>query len=335
MATELNALLGERIEEAKLNITVLGVGGCGCNTITRLVEAEVEKALLVAVNTDSIALNRTKAHRKVLIGETTTGGRGCGGDITKGRAAAEEDLEDVLDAIGRPDILIATCGLGGGTGSGGMPVILSAVKERMPNVNIISICTLPFKYESTERVKNAQAGLREILDYSDMTIVNLNDMLLRKVGNIPVSYAFKYMDQILVQTIQSLVSMLMAPGAVIHVDFADFVAITRNSGLGFVGHGKARRVKKATIDAIESRLLDAELTDARGCLIYVECPVTTSLAEAGEAPKLITEKYGVEKVIWGLKTRDDLREARVMVVASGVKSKTVEGLIGTTEKLVK
>jgi len=324
-----------KLEEIPTKITVLGVGNCGNNAINNLASSGIEVAKLVAVNTDVNVLRNVMAHENVQIGESVLKGRGTGGDIAKGRSAAEEDLDKVLNAIGDPDLVIAAASLGGGTGSGALPVILSAIREENPEITIMSVVTLPFRYEGVERMKNAQAGLRETIIRSDTTIVNMNDMLLEKFGEIPVRESFKIMDDVLLKTIIGLVDMIDPRGAAIRTDFSDFVSVIKRSGVGFVGHGQHGNIKKAVSRAIESRLLDADPSSAHGALLYLTVHGTVSLSEASEAPRLINEKYGIERLSWGLKVKEMIRMPSVMVVATGVSSKTISELIGDVGALIK
>jgi len=318
------------LEEVVTKIVVLGVGDCGVNTVTNLFERNVE-AKLIAVNTDVNSLNVAKAHQLIQIGENTTRGRGAGGDISKGRRAAEEDIDKVLEAIGKPDFLIVTCGFGGGTGSGATPYILAQLRDEFPDLLMGAVVSIPFRYEGIERLKNTQMGLRDTLDVADFVIVNLNDILLERYGTLPLQESFKMMDTILANTIESIVDMLQPRGAQLRVDFADLVTLLRRAGVSFVGHGRHRSIRKAVEKAIESKLLDAELSSAKGALVYVSAPPGVSLRQAAEAPRIVSDKYGVERVIWGLKVNPKLRESHVMIIASGVKSRIVSDIIGISE----
>lgn len=324
-----------RLEEIPTKIVVMGIGDCGCNTINNLARAGVTVAKLVGVNSDVNALREVQAHANAQIGETTLKGRGSGGDIAKGRASAEEDIDRVMDAIKSPDLVVPLAGLGGGIGSGGTPYILSVIKESLPDTHILSVVTLPFRYEGAERMKNAQAGLREIVVNSDTTIINMNDMLLEKFGQAPLMESFRIMDDLLLKTVSGMVDMIDPRNAAIRIDFANFASIIGRAGAGFVGHGTKRNVRTAVHEALDSRLLDADPSTAEGVILYVKLPGTRSLADASEAPKIISEKFGVSRVSWGLKVGERERSPKVMVLAAGVRSPTITDMIGDVSTLMK
>ena len=328
-------LLPPRIEEVPVRIAIMGVGNCGTKTINSLAGAGVEIAKLIAVDTDINSLRNVRAHENIQIGENTVRGRGTGAEISKGKASAEEDADKVIRAVGEMDLLIAIAGLGGGTGSGALPFLLASLREAYPEMAVISVVTLPFRYEGSHRLKNAQAGLREIVIYSDCTIVNLNDILLEKYGEMPITEAYRRMDALIMKTVKSMVDMMDPRDAVHRVDFPDLVSIVRRSGVGFVGHGSHRSIRRALEAAINSRLLDADPSTATGALIYMSIPSTITLTDMVEGPRLLTEKFGIEKIAMGARVKELLRIPEVMVIATGVESRSVTDLIGDVRELLK
>ncbi len=322
----------EELPRVGLDIVVLGVGGGGSNTVTNLYRRKVP-ARLIAVDTDVNTLSVTKAHALIQIGETVCRGRGTGGDIAKGRKAAEEDIDKVLEAVKRPDLLIAVCGLGGGTGSGALPYIVSELKKSLPDLVVGVIGDIPFKFEGLERIKNAQVGIKELLPVADFIVVNMNDMLLDKYGSLPVREAFRAVDLLVANAIESLLRCFDPKGSIKHVDFSDFVSAVKGSGLCMMGFGRHRMIRRALENAIENRLLDADPSSAKGALLLVQAPVGTSLKEAMDALRALSEKYYVERILWGLRTDPELRESSVLLIASGVRSKTIEDWIGEVELL--
>jgi len=317
--------MGERI-----NIVVVGVGGCGCNTLNRLYEVgATEDVLAVAVHTEAVHLQSVKVPNKILIGQTITRGHGTGGNPSLGEAAMRDDIDRVINAMGSPHIVIVTGGLGGGTASGGIPVLLEEIRNRFPDALRIALVTLPFTFEGVNRLDNARYGLTKILDVADLTITNLNDILLNKIGGIPVNFAFKFMDSILVSTLKSIIDLVTKP-SLISISYADIISACRDSGLGMVGHGVGLKVSEAANNAIKNKLLDADLSDAESALIYVVAPEKTTLEEASAANQIITSKYKIERTFWGLRLEKGLQYPKIMFIATGVNSPTIASLTGKT-----
>lgn len=318
-------------EGVEPGIVVVGVGGCGCNTLNRLYEVGVDVPT-IAVHTEAVHLKTVKASASILIGRTTTEGRGSGGNLMKGQMAMSENVDEVIAAMGSPNVVIITGGLGGGTASGGIPRLLEEVRARFPDALRICLVTIPFTFEGVNRMENARMGLRAIIDRSDLTIVNMNDLLLKKIGDIQVQYAFKFMDSILVNTLKGLIDIITKP-AVVSISFADFHSLVKDMNLGMVGHGVGRRVKEALDNAVKNKLIDADLETAEGALMYITAPPTVTLQEASEAARTLTEQYRIGRVFWGLRMEEGLERPTVMLAASNVTSPTITSLIGTTEKI--
>ncbi len=318
--------MSEVPEGARVTMTVVGVGGAGCNTLNRLKEVGAP-VKTIAIHTEANHLKAIKSDVKLLVGETVTGGFGSGGNPNVGERAIMADLDRIMAAIGRPNVLIVTGGLGGGTASGGVAPILSAVRDRFPDVIRIALVSFPFSWEGLGKVNNARYGLSRIMGVADLTIVNLNDILSRKIGYIQVQYAFKYADSLLAAVISDLANLFYMPH-VVSISFADFEAVVREAGLGAVGLGVGGRVADAAKTALGNILLDAEIKEADSALVYLQATPNTSLEEAGSATKLLTEDYLLERVYWGFRIAEDLNEPRITVIASGVRSPTLEGLLG-------
>ncbi len=312
--------------EVRPTITVLGLGGAGCNTLNRLYEVGIN-VRTIAVHTEANHLRNVHADEKILIGKPICKGLGSGGNPAIGERAVKDDLDRLLNVIGRPNVLLVTGGLGGGTASGGMAPLLDAVADRFPDVIRIALVTIPFSWEGVARINNARYGLTRILEVADLTLVNLNDMLGKRIGSIPAQYAFKYADSLLTATILDLIRIFTLPHTV-SISFADFSTVVRNAGLGCVGLGVGLRVNEAARTALNNVLLDAEIKEANAALVYLQCPPETSLEDTSGAAKLLTEEYGLERVYWGLTLQEGLERNRVMILASGVRSPTIEGLLG-------
>ncbi len=314
-------------DRVETEIVVVGFGGCGVNAVNTLYRSAKGMARLIAVDADANTLYVAKADHLIQIGEALTRGRGTGGDISLGRRIAEEDADKVVDAIGTPDMVLAIAGLGGGVGSGATSYVLTALRERSPNTIIGASVSIPFKYEGIERMRNAQIALRELLDVTDFVIVNLNDMLVRRYGMLPIKDAFRMMDDMIVKSIAGILDLLNPEGAVIHTDFSDFGSVVKKSGVSVFGYGTQVNIVKATETAINSGLLDADLSTARGALLFLKAPVGTNLRDAAEAPRLLSEKYGIERIMWGLKVAPLIKRIEVMTLVCGVESKTVNEML--------
>jgi len=315
----------------QLEICVVGVGGSGCNTVTRLMgDRELSRhsnVRVLGLNTDSAALKAMKIPRKLVIGESSvTRGLGAGARPLIGKLAAEESMDEILGEIGSPDLLILTCGLGGGTGTGGLPTIANAIRSRDKDMLILSMVTMPFIAEGMTRLTSARLGFREAYDLSDMTIVQFNDFLLQVASKIPMSTAFRMMDRILSDMITHLIRITETVG-VINIDFADFKTATKNVGLGFVGLGSATTAFEAAEDAFSNRLIDVDLTEAKTLLLNITGPHALNLDEVERIPSEITGKYSIGNVLLGIRLMD-LPQPEVFVIAGGIHSKMLEDFCG-------
>lgn len=319
--------MSESLPGEKPSITVMGMGGAGCNTLNRLIEVGSEEIRTLAVHTESVHLKSVLVPTKLLVGETTTKGYGSGGNPVLGERAVEEDSDKLLNAIGRPSVLIVTGGLGGGTASGGIGQLMREIRNRNPELVRVALVTFPFSWEGANKVNNARYGLTRILEMADLTIVNMNDLLQSRIGTIQIEYAFKYMDSLLVNTIKGMTNLFTKPNQV-SISFADFVAVSKDAGLGVVGHGTGAKVGEASQTSIKNMLLDASIQKAESALVYVEADPQTTLTEAGEAPQLLTKEYGLPRVFWGLRIDKTLSKPRIMTVATGMTSPTLEEVLG-------
>jgi cell division protein FtsZ len=329
--------LPTRFEEIPTKITVLGVGGAGIKAIDSLARSGMELAKLVALDSDLNALRQVKAHEIIQVGENTLRGRGSGGDISLAQKAVDEDLDKVIRTLDVCDLLIAVAGLGGGMGSGGLPYLLRAIRDQYGDKApaMISIVTIPFRYEGQTKMKNVQSGLREIVVVNDSVVVNMNDVLLEKFGEMPAQVAYSRMDNILKMAINYIVEMLDPRDTLQRLDFPDLKGMIERSGIGFIGIGSHRSVRKAVESAIDTRLLDADPTSASGYLLYIKIPPTASLSEVIDGPRLITEKYDVERISFGARLNPMLRTPESFVYATGVDSPFVKDMIGDVKELLR
>lgn len=310
------------LQKARARIIAIGCGGAGCNTISRIMESGIHGAETIAVNTDAQDLLYTAADRKILIGRDITGGLGAGNSPEKGEAAAREDEAGIKDNIYGVDLVFVTCGLGGGTGTGGAPVIAEIAKKL--GALTIGVVTLPFTVEGTRRRLNAERGLEKLRAVTDTVIVIPNDKLLQLAPDLPIGAAFKVADQLLMDAIKGIVEMITKPG-MINLDFADVRTVLQNGGVAMIGIGEsdtANRSMEAVEEALNSPLLDVDVTGAKGALVNIKGSQDLTLEEAQKIVSRVSESLESEaNVIWGAQISEDMKNSvRVMLVISGVHS---------------
>jgi len=305
-------------------IKVVGVGGAGGNTVTRLIEMGVEGAELIAVNTDAQDLAKIKAHRKVLIGREVTKGLGAGSDPSLGEQAAKEDETALKKAVGGADLVFVTCGLGGGTGSGAAPVVAELAKKS--GALTIAVVTLPFENEGLLRWENARFGLERLKNNVDAIIVIPNQKLLEIVPDLPLVTAFRVADEILANAVAAITKMVTSQGMV-NVDFADLRAVMSSAGAALIGVGESdseKRAEEAVYKAINNPLLDIDITGAKGALVYIEGGKDLKLDEAYKIIDMISRYLNKDaKFIWGVGLPDEAlgNTIRVLVIITGASLK--------------
>ena len=308
-------------------IKVIGCGGAGSNTIARCTEEDLGDVDFIAVNTDAQHLLMTRSPRKLLIGRHITRGLGAGALPQVGEEAAMETEADIRGAVQGSDILFVTCGLGGGTGTGSAPVVAKLGREA--GALTIAVCTLPFSYEGAVRMENAEAGLARLRDVCDTVIVVPNDKLLEIAPRLPLAAAFRVADEILMRSIKGITEMITKPGLV-NLDFADLKTVMKRGGVAMIGLGESDgedRAREATLEALNSPLLDIDITDASGALVNVVGGRDMTMAEALRVVEEIHNRINKEaRIIWGTSVDPALdRTIRVMLVITGVKSKQILG----------
>lgn len=332
--TELRQLL----ESLQPRIRVYGVGGAGCNAISRLAGEGLFSSKFVtgyAINTDAQALLLTQVEEKILIGRSARG-RGAGGDPGKGETAALES-EFTLNRITEDtQLAIITAGMGGGSGTGAAGHVARLAKKQ--GALTIAVVTYPFESEGALRRQNAEWGLERLREYCDTIIVIPNERLLEIQGvkDLPLAAAFRVGDELLVRSIKGVTDLLTCDGMV-NLDFEDLRSvITTGGGVAMIGIGGASgedRAAKATLEALHSPLLELDLSDARGALINVVGGPSLTLGEAEAAAQIIKEQINEHaRIIWGAAVEEDAgKEMRVMVVLTGVKSKQIHGASENTQ----
>jgi len=316
--------LMEVLEEARAKILVVGVGGAGNNTATRLKEEGIEGAEIVAVNTDAQDLVACKADRKVLIGYELTRGLGAGGDPRIGEEAAKEDIDKIKEVVEGADMVFVTCGLGGGTGTGAAPVIAEAARKS--GALTIGVVTLPFSVEGRKRIENALEGLDKLKQVVDTCIVIPNDRLLEIVPDLPITAAFKVADEVLINAVKGITEMITKPG-LMNLDFADVKAVMEDGGLALIGIGEAEndsesnRSVKAVESALNNPLVEVDVSGATGALVNIVGGKDLTLKEAEEVVELVASELAEDAtIIWGAQIDEDLNDIlRVTVIVTGIE----------------
>ncbi|AFK18399.1 cell division protein FtsZ [Haloferax mediterranei ATCC 33500] len=326
---ELQAVL----KDLQTNITVVGCGGAGGNTVNRMHEEGIKGAKLVAANTDVQHLVEIGADTKILMGEQKTQGRGAGSLPQVGEEAALESQEEIYDAIEGSDMVFVTAGLGGGTGTGSAPVVAKAARES--GALTIAIVTTPFTAEGEVRRTNAEAGLERLRDVSDTVIVVPNDRLLDAVGKLPVRQAFKVSDEVLMRSVKGITELITKPGLV-NLDFADVKTVMERGGVAMIGLGESDSESKAqesVKSALRSPLLDVDISGANSALVNVTGGSDMSIEEAEGVVEEIYDRIDPDaRIIWGTSVDDELEGMmRTMIVVTGVESPQIYGRNGEVQ----
>ena len=319
--------LEDVLQDLQTDITVVGCGGAGGNTINRMHEEGIHGAKLVAANTDVQHLVEIDADTKILMGEEKTGGRGAGSLPQVGEEAALESQQDIYDAIDGSDMVFVTAGLGGGTGTGSAPVVAKAAREA--GALTISIVTTPFTAEGEVRRTNAEAGLERLRDVSDTVIVVPNDRLLDSVGKLPVRQAFKVSDEVLMRSVKGITELITKPGLV-NLDFADVRTVMERGGVAMIGLGEADSEAKAEDSvktALRSPLLDVDISGASSALVNVTGGNDMAIEEAEGVVEEIYDRIDPDaRIIWGTSIDESLEGSmRTMIVVTGVESPQIYG----------
>ena len=301
-------------------IKVVGIGGGGVNAINRMIEVGLKGVEFIAINTDAQALLMSDADVKLDIGRELTRGLGAGADPEVGRRAAEDHTEEIEEAMRGADMVFVTAGEGGGTGTGGAPVVAKIAKTL--GALTIGVVTRPFTFEGRRRANQAETGIAQLREEVDTLIVIPNDRLL-SISDRTVSMldAFRSADQVLLSGVQGITDLITTPG-LINLDFADVKSVMQGAGSALMGIGSARgedRAVQAAELAISSPLLEASIEGAHGVLLSVQGGSDLGLFEINEAARLVQEAAHPEaNIIFGAVIDDSLGdEVRVTVIAAG------------------
>ena len=300
-------------------LKVVGVGGAGGNAVNRMVDFGVRGVEFIAVNTDKQALNTSNADVRIQIGEKVTKGLGAGSKPEVGKAAAEESIQDIEEALRGADLVFVTAGMGGGTGTGAAPIVAKKAKDL--GILTVGVVTKPFNFEGRPRMKNAIDGIRELRDVVDTLIVIPNQRLLAIVGKAPVEEALRTADDVLRQGVQGISDIITNP-TIINSDFADVRTILAEKGMAHMGIGTAtgdERCAEAARQAVASPLLETTIDGAKGVLINIVGDSSLSMLEIDEAVSLVQEAADPDaSIIFSMGTDDSLSDTvRVTVIATG------------------
>ncbi len=319
--------LEEILKKQSARIKVIGVGGGGGNTTTRMKEIGIKGGEIIVINTDAQDLLYAKADAKILIGREISRGLGAGSNPAIGREAAREQITEIKKRLANSDMVFVTCGLGGGTGTGAAPIVAEVAKAQ--GALVIGVVTLPFTVEGAKRIENAMEGLERMESIVDTLIVIPNDRLLDLAPNLPLPTAFKVADEILTGAVKGITELITSSGLV-NLDFADIKAIMGGGGVSLIGTGESdsnNRAVEAVEKALNNPLLDVDIKDAKGALVNVIGGNDLALDEYKQVVQMIGEQLSPDaRLISGAKIQQDMDNSlKVMVIITGVKSPQISG----------
>lgn len=323
---------------APAKIRAIGIGGAGCNAITRMIREEIKGVDFIAMNTDAQALAFTEAPQRVQLGERLTRGLGAGGDHNVGAKAAEETREEIYQMLEGADMVFIAAGMGGGTGTGGAPIIADIAKQI--GALTIAITTKPFTFEGVHRHKVAEDGIERLVSKVDTLIIIPNDRLLQLCdAKTSVDSAFKLADDVLSQAVHAIAEVITVPG-MINLDFADVRSVMKDAGPAWMsigeGNGQNRAVDAAK-KALASPLLDVSIDGAKGVLFTVTGDNSLTLFEVNEAADIIGQSVDPEaNIIFGVtfNPKANSNEVKITLIATGFVSRIGTG-VATKEELRK
>jgi cell division protein FtsZ len=323
---EKNSINFDELKAGKANIKVIGVGGCGCNMATWLFNKGINGATIFGLNTDALHLSITKCDEKILMGKELTRGLGCGGYPQRGREAAKESLSDLKKAVSGSDMVFVLAGMGGGSGTGAVPVVAQLAKEA--GAVVIAVVTMPFEAEKA-RIDKAEFGLQELREASDTCIVLDNNRLVDIAGQLPMEQAFAVANELVSTMIKGIVETITLP-SLINLDYADVSSIMKGGDVAVIGIGEdnsTSRVETAVQQALTHPLLDVDYRGATGALIHITCGPDMKLEEFDSIGRMVTEHLSPEaQVIIGARINKEFQgRIRVITIMTGVKSPYILG----------
>lgn len=306
--------------EKVVAIKVIGVGGGGGNAVNRMIDSSMDSVDFISVNTDKQALKFSKAAFKLNIGEKLTRGQGAGGDPDKGKRAAEENKDEIRNAIQDAHMVFITAGMGGGTGTGAAPVVAEVAKEM--GILTVGIVTKPFAFEGRRRMEQAEMGISDLKKNVDALLIIPNERLkLISDQKITLRNAFSAADDVLKQGVQSIADLINVPGLV-NLDFADVTSIMKNAGYAHMGVGRASgkdKAQMAATEAVSSPLLETSIKGAKGVIINITASEDIELDDMDLAASMIHgQAHPDVNLIWGATLDQSLEDEMVVtVIATG------------------
>jgi len=324
---EIDRELEQLLQKQSAKIKVIGIGGGGGNTLSRMKEIGIKGGEMIAINTDAQDLLYTNADYKILIGKELTQGLGAGSNPKIGEEAALESEHEIKKKLAGADMIFITCGLGGGTGTGAAPIVANISKKQ--GSLTIGVVTLPFTIEGKKRIENAMYGLERLEGIVDTLILIPNDKLLELAPELPLHTAFKVADEILTNAVKGTAELVTKAGLV-NLDFADIKAIMANGGVSLIGMGESdsqERATEAVEKALQNPLLDVDVSNASGALVNIIGGPGMTLDETKLIVEGVSKKLGEDaKLIWGAQISEDMEKSiRVMLIVTGVKSPQIIG----------
>jgi len=313
----------EQNNEYGVNIKVIGVGGGGSNAVNRMINSGVKGVDFIAINTDKQALRKSIAPTQLAIGEKLTNGFGAGSNPDIGKRAADEAYNEIKKLISDADMVFVTAGMGGGTGTGATPIVTKAAREL--DILTVGVVTTPFGFEGKKRMDQAQEGIKEIGQYVDSLIVIPNERLkLVADARITLANAFSEADEVLRRGVQSISDLINVPGF-INIDFADVTSVLLNSGVAYMGMGKASgkdKAQEAATMAISSPLLETSIKGAMGVIISISASPDIGLEDVDLACSMIRNECNPDaSIIFGVGFDETLEdEMRITIIAANFKN---------------
>jgi cell division protein FtsZ len=320
--------LEQLVKRQGARVKVIGCGGGGGNSVSRMREIGIKGCEVMAINTDAQDLLYTNADVKILIGRELTGGLGAGSNPKIGEEAAKESESEIKKRLANADLVFITCGLGGGTGTGSAPVVADLAKKA--GALVIGVVTLPFTVEGQKRIENAQYGLERLEQIADTLIVVPNDKLLELAPELPIQTAFKVADEILTNAVKGIAELITSAGLV-NLDFADVKAVMSNGGVSLIGIGESDSANDRAIEAVEraihNPLLDVNIESAKGALVNIIGGPDMSLDEYRKVMEKVSSRVAPDaKIISGAKISADMeKNIKVLLIVTGVKSPQIVG----------
>ena len=310
-----------------VDIKIIGIGGGGCNAVNRLINAKVEGVEFIAANTDMVALNSCNVNKKIQLGCELTKGLGAGSVPEVGEKAAEESKKEIENAIKGSNLLFLTAGMGGGTGTGGIPIIAEIARNM--NILTIAVVTKPFEYEGKRKMKLAEAGIEKLKEYVDVLVTIPNEMAFKYVPeNTPLFKVVQIADDVLHNSIIGISDIVVKP-SLINLDFADIRTVISNKKTAHIGIGRAKgenRVLNAIKQAASSPLLDSTIEGATQIIVNITADMNVNGLEVKEALSLINQVADVDaNIIQGMGFDDNLQEEVIVtLIATGFKNEITQ-----------